>query len=151
MNVSRIFLAPLVGLFFACNGAAPPPSLPPPTTAQPAGAGSLAEPGAVSAPVPAAGEPKQEAPAPTPAAEGAPGNALTLAMLHALRGEKGNYFFSGASLRGALGMTALGAKGATLDELAKALAVDPDPAKNAAAAKAEGQAWKSAGGKAELA
>jgi serpin B len=72
-------------------------------------------------------------------------------MLHALKGEKGNYFFSGASLRGALGMTALGAKGTTLDEMARALALDPDPAKNAAAAKAENASWKTAAGKAELA
>jgi serpin B len=47
-------------------------------------------------------------------------------------------------------MVALGARGATLDEISKALGVDPDPAKNVAAAKAESQAWNSAAGKAEL-
>jgi serpin B len=47
-------------------------------------------------------------------------------------------------------MTSLGAKGATLDEMAKALGTDPDPTKNVAAAKAEGAAWKLGAGKAEL-
>ena len=79
-----------------------------------------------------------------------PENELTASLLRAFTAEKGNVFFSGASLRGALGMTALGAKGKTLDELAKTLSLDPDPAKNAAAAKAERAAWASAAGKAQL-
>lgn len=71
-------------------------------------------------------------------------------VLRSLHGEKGNLFFSGTSLRTALGMTALGARGKTLDEMAQTLGSDPDRAKNAAAAKAEVDAWKQAAGKAEL-
>jgi serpin B len=120
--------------------------LPPPTTAQPAPV--VAAPDTPPGPTPVA---TASTPDVSPiVADGAPGNAVTFAMLHSLRNEKGNYFFSATSLRGALGMTALGAKGPTLDELAKSLSVDPDPAKNAAAAKADDAAWKSAAGKAEL-
>lgn len=80
-----------------------------------------------------------------------PPNDLSLKVLSNLRGEKGNVFFSATSLRGALGMTALGAKGSTLEEMAKALAFEADPAANAAAAKKEVAAWKTGAGKAELA
>lgn len=91
---------------------------------------------------------KAVAPSAAPAAS--PGNELTAKMLQALKGEKGDLVFSATSVRGALGLAALGAKGATLDELSKALTLDPDPAKNGAAAKAEHDAWTSAAGKAEL-
>jgi serpin B len=79
-----------------------------------------------------------------------PGNELTLGMLRALRKEKGNVFFSSTSVRTALGMTALGAKGATLDEMAKALHVSADAAQNVDSAKKETASWRAAAGKAEL-
>ncbi len=77
-------------------------------------------------------------------------NELTFTLLRALESEKGNVFYSAASLRTALGMTALGARGKTLDELTRALYLAPDPTTNAAAAKREADEWKRAAGKAEL-
>lgn len=152
------FLLPLLVSFVAVAAAAgcgeqestappppPPPPPPPAMTAPP------------PPPAPSAASPSDSADAgATPAAQGAtypastPLNELTMNMMRALKGEKGNLFFSGASLRGALGMTALGAKGPTLDEMAKALAVDGTPAKNQANAKAERDAWTAAAGKATL-
>lgn len=58
---------------------------------------------------------------------------------------------SAASVRRALGVVYLGAKGETAREMAGALGFDPDPAKAAADAKAEAAAWEAATGKAELA
>jgi serine protease inhibitor len=147
MKFSSFLLASLALSPLAC-ASAPPPTLPPPTTAQPAPSGD-APPAATLPVAPVAPDAKPVEPSARDQ-EGAPGNALTLAMLHGLKNEKGNYFFSATSLRGALGMTALGAKGGTLDEMSRALAIDPDPARNAAAAKAESAGWKSAAGKAEL-
>ena len=130
----------------ACAESTPPiPSAPPPPATAEAPPAPLPSIDPRAAPTPPAQQTKQTFPASTP------GNELTLRMLQALRGEKGNHFLSGASLRGALGMATLGARGTTLDELAKSLSVDPDPAKNAAAAKREALAWKSGAGKAELA
>ncbi len=85
------------------------------------------------------------------ASTGTPANELALNLLQALKSEKGNVFFSSASVRSALGMTALGARGKTLDEMAEALHVSADPAKNVADASKESTAWKAAAGKAELA
>ena len=122
---------------------------PPPARGVQAPRGDLASVGAgtVSSASSPPADPMPADPPPPPETE----NAVTLAMLHALGAEKGNLFFSAVSLRAALGMTALGARGATLDELTKALALDPNPAKNAAAANAERLAWKSAAGRANLA
>jgi serpin B len=104
----------------------------------------------VSTPIAAPAEPKAD-PAAKPAfATSSRGNEFTMSMLRALHGEKGNVFFSGESLREALGMTALGAKGKTLEEMAQTLGVDADPAKNAANEKKELDAWRHAAGKAEL-
>ena len=140
------FLGCLAGLvaIVACGGdSTPPPAppMPPETATASAASPATAEATATTAP-PAPAKPTYP---PSTAV-----NELTLSMLRALRSEKGNVFFSGASIRDALGMTALGAKGKTLDELVKTLAVDPDPAKNAAAAKAERAAWTKAAGKATL-
>lgn len=131
----------------ACGTSEPPPQAPaaPPPPPAPAEVAPPAAPDAGSEAKPAA----QPSAAPSLPAS-SPGNELSLAMLRALRAEKGNFFLSGASLRGALGMAALGAKGKTLDEMAQALRVEADPAKNAGAAKAEASAWRAAAGKAEL-
>jgi len=96
-----------------------------------------------------------ETPVPAPVTETKPtakagNNELTANIMRALRGEKGNVFFSATSMRGALGMTALGAQGKTLEEMVQALGIASEPEKNAAAAKAEGTEWKQATGSAEL-
>ncbi len=77
-------------------------------------------------------------------------NDLTLALLRELEAEKTNVFFSATSLRTALGMTALGAQGATLEEMAQALHVNPDPRVNVTEAQREGAEWKRAAGIAKL-
>ena len=105
------------------------------------------------APPPTAGSDAAKAPPPEPAKPApatSPNNEVTLKLLHALKGEKKNLFYSGTSLRGVLGMAALGAQGPTLDELVQALAIDANPAKNAEAAKAETEAWTRAAGSSEL-
>jgi serpin B len=152
MKIRSFACVSALGFLFACGGSEPP-VLPPPTTTTP--------PAPVDTASVATAEPTRTADAGAPEAPKAleakvafppstPLNELTMATMRALHGEKGNLFFSGASLRTALGMTQLGAKGATLDEMAKTLNVDPDPAKNVAAAKSEMAAWKAAAGKAEL-
>lgn len=94
---------------------------------------------------PSSGAPGAEARAPITSQ-----NDFTLAMLRALEKERDNVFYSGTSLRSALGMTALGAKGDTLSEMTAALAVEADPAANVASAKREAAEWKRAAGKTEL-
>lgn len=133
----------------ACGGGEPQAATPAPAPAKP----SAVE----AAPATTAAAPATATPPPAPSATPAPSappstpaNELALGMLRALRTEKGNLFFSTASVRGALGMTALGAKGATLDEMAKALGVSADPAENVAGAKKEMAAFKTSAGKAEL-
>jgi serpin B len=97
---------------------------------------------ATAKPPPAAAKPALPSSTPT--------NELTMKALRLLRTEKGNLFFSGSSVRGALAMTALGAKGTTLDEMSKSLGVSADPAENVASAKKEAASWKSGAGKADL-
>lgn len=129
----------------ACVGDAPAPQSPSAPSAPPLA--SVTSPPAVAVATPAEAPkvaPKASYPASTP------GNEFAMSMLRALHDEKGNLFFSGESLRGALGLTALGAKGQTLTEMTQTLHLDLDPAKNAANEKAELAAWKRAAGKAEL-
>jgi serpin B len=148
MKLRTLIPLALCGLTLtACGGDAPPPQAPasPPAPPPAAVASAPADMPAVAPPV----EAPKVAAKPSYAAS-TPGNEFAMSMLRALHGEKGNVFFSGESLRGALGMTALGAKGQTLAELTQTLHLDPDPAKNAANEKAELAAWKRAAGKAEL-
>ncbi len=107
--------------------------------------------------------PAQAAPTPTSASASTPtsasgrlaadpaGNELTMGALHVLSNDAGNVFFSGTSLRGALGMTALGADGQTLAEMVAALHLDADPSGNVTHAQTEALLWKRAAGSAELA
>ncbi|MEO6576571.1 MAG: serpin family protein [Polyangiaceae bacterium] len=147
MKLRTLIPAALVGLTVAaCGGDAPVPQTP---TAPPAPPPSpvASTPVEVAPAAPTDGPmvtPKTASPASTP------GNDFAMTMLRALHGEKGNVFFSGESLRAALGMTSLGAKGQTLTEMTQTLHIDPDPAKNAANEKAVLAAWKQAAGKAEL-
>jgi serpin B len=138
----------LLALVTACAASEPAKRPAPPLAAEPPQAASEASPApapsSTTAPAPSA----PETPA-TPAATTSV-NELTVTLLRALESEKGNVFYSATSLRTALGMTALGARGKTLDELNRAMYLAPDPAANAAAAKREGEEWKRAAGKAEL-
>ena len=77
-------------------------------------------------------------------------DAFTFRMYGALKDGKGNLFFSGTSMRDALGMAYLGARGDTAREMALALALDPDAAKAADAAKKEREEWAGAAGKVQL-
>jgi serpin B len=70
-------------------------------------------------------------PAALPAA--ARGDLGFASLLHgALRKEPGNLFFSPASVRLAMAMTAMGARGKTAEELTRGLGLDKDPAATAA-------------------
>ncbi|MBS2019216.1 MAG: serpin family protein [Deltaproteobacteria bacterium] len=75
---------------------------------------------------------------------------FTLRLFGALRKTPGNLLFSGTSLRTALGVTYLGARGETAREMAGALSFPADAAAAAASAKEEGAAWEAAKGKAQL-
>jgi serpin B len=93
---------------------------------------------------------------PIPAAPPAPNaasasNDFNFAMYGALRGSKGNLFFSPTSMRQALGIAYLGARGDTAKEMSAALRLDGDALKSAAIAKAEVSDWQAARGAASLA
>jgi serpin B len=71
-------------------------------------------------------------------------------MYAKIRKANGNLFFSGTSLREALGVAYLGAKGDTATEMSSALRLDKDAAKSATSAKDEIAGWESARGGANL-
>jgi serpin B len=77
-------------------------------------------------------------------------NDFTFAMYGKARDRAGNVFFSGTSMREALGMAFVGARGNTASEMSSALHLDKDPRKSADAAKDEIGAFARARGKAEL-
>jgi len=83
---------------------------------------------------------------PKPGPSASPRSDFDFAMYGALRNEPGNLFFSGASMRQALGITYLGARGTTATEMATALHFDSDRAKSAAQAKDEIADWQAARG-----
>ncbi len=151
--LSRFTKATLALSLFGCARTSPPAAVaveasPAPTPAPQSVDSGVAAAEAVPSPVLADAAAPATSLAPTP---GKAVNDFALNTFKVLRTEKGNLFFSGESLRGALGMTALGAQGTTLSEMARTLGVDADPAKNAAAAHASRDAWKAAAGSAELA
>jgi serpin B len=101
---------------------------------------------------PAAAAPPTAPPAPPPANAAAPANTdFDFAMYGALRGGQGNLFFSGPSMRQALGVAYLGARGTTASEMSTALHFDGDRAKSATNAKDEIAGWQSARGASQLA
>ena len=77
-------------------------------------------------------------------------NAFTSKLYARMRRAPGNLMISGTSVRYALGIAYLGARGDTAREMSSALELPPEPAKAAALAKAESAAWQEARGKAEL-
>lgn len=64
---------------------------------------------------------------------------------------QGNLFFSGTSVRQALGVAYLGARNQTASEMSKAVRLDADLNKSAVSAKSEIGDWKNAKGEASLA
>lgn len=104
---------------------------------------------AAYAKAPPAPPPSPVAPAPA-LDDAAASNAFAFSMYGALRGRTGNLFFSGTSLRDALGVAYLGSRGDTAKELSTALRFDPDLAKTSAAAKTETSEWNLARGASEL-
>ncbi len=94
--------------------------------------------------------PKPAAPPPASSTDAAAANDFTFAMYGKIRQGGGNVFFSGPSLREALGIAYLGARGDTASEMSTALHLDPDASKSAASAKDEIAAWDAARGGAEL-
>lgn len=79
-----------------------------------------------------------------------PKSDFDFAMYDALKSKQGNLFFSPTSVRQALGIAYLGAKGTTATEMSKALHLDADRAKAAASAKDEIAGWQSARGGSQL-
>jgi serpin B len=78
-------------------------------------------------------------------------SAFDFATYGALKTEKGNLFFSGPSMREALGIAYLGARGSTASEMSKALRLDVDPSKSADDAKTEIADFNAAKGSASFA
>jgi len=77
-------------------------------------------------------------------------NAFTAKLYARLRRAPGNVMISGASVRHALALAALGARGDTAREMHATLQGPTDAAKQVAVAKAESAAWNDARGSAEL-
>jgi serpin B len=84
------------------------------------------------------------------AAEVRAANAFGFKLYRKTKRGAGNQLVSGTSLRSALGVAYLGARGATAREMASALDLPADASKAAEGAKADRAAWQAARGKAEL-
>jgi serpin B len=109
---------------------------------------------ALAAPANASATPPGPPPAPTPTPTTTVASAnvdFDFAMYGALRGKQGNLFFSAPSMRQALGIAYLGARGTTASEMSNALHFDADRAKSAASAKDELGGWQAARGASQLA
>lgn len=103
----------------------------------------------------AAAEPAASASAPSSASTAAveppnAANGLNAELLRAFGAAHQNVFFSAASLRAALGMVALGARGKTRAELSRALDLGAAREHDVEAAAAERARWRRAAGAAEL-
>jgi serpin B len=90
-------------------------------------------------------------PASPPAADAGPGNDFTFALYGKVKQGQDNVFVSGPSLREALGIAYLGARGSTAQEMSRAIHVDADADKSAAQAKVEIADFSRASGGATLA
>jgi serpin B len=139
-------LAALGLVMLGCGSPSAPANVAPVTSATPRAT-------AVDPPSPPSPSPST-APAPSatpePEADVRSANAFGWKIYGAVRKSPGNVMLSGTSLRSALAMAYLGAKGDTATEIATALGLDADPAKAALAARAETAAWQAARGQAEL-
>jgi serpin B len=88
---------------------------------------------------------------PSSAADARDARSFDFATYGALKTEKGNLFFSGPSMREALGIAYLGARGSTASEMSKALHLDTDASKSADDAKTEIADFNAAKGTASFA
>lgn len=84
-------------------------------------------------------------------ASSAGANDFAFATYGALKGKSGNLFLSPPSLRQALGVAYLGARGSTASEISAVLHLDTDRGRAAAQAKDEINGWQSARGASQLA
>lgn len=138
-------------LLAACQGGTPPPSG---TQTQPARPVEAADAGSLPSPSPStdAGVAATAA-AVTPASvatERAGSDAFSMALFRKVAEKGGNAMVSGTSLRDALGMTYLGARGKTAEELRKVLGLAETPDAAANQASVELKSWQAARGSAEL-
>jgi serpin B len=130
-------------LLFACDGKeGPPPAVPPAPSTTVAAAAPTASASAATA---GTGAPDPGSP-PTGAETTDGANIFAFRVFGKARSAEKNVFLGPTSLRAALAMATLGAKGATASELTAALSVESEPAKIADAAKRERGEWMSARG-----
>lgn len=128
----------LATIFGIGCAAATSPSVPPPTTAEPRVVQAAATAPSSSA-APTTVPPMTD----TPPAGGATANSasFTWSAYSALRGNATNYVFSGYSLRQALAMTALGARGQTKSEMDAVLGTQADPPEAAGPLHVANRIW----------
>lgn len=151
-----LLVALVLPLAAACGGGAAPATTSSPKTA-PSSASGIAAPFASAAPLaPAAsagnGAPNAAAPdlSVDAGADVKSTNAFTARLYARVKKAPGNVTFSGTSVRRALEIAYLGARGETAREMSSALGLPADPARASVLAKAETAAWQEASGKAEL-
>jgi serpin B len=159
--LSRVALAAAVATAAAACASepAPTPRAPDPAPAVPSPPPS---PPLVEALTPAASSAPPATPAPAPAKDAAAlsdaeehadvhaANAFTAKLYARVKRTPGNVMISGTSVRHALALAALGARGDTAREMVATLQVPEGAAKQVAIAKAESAAWQDARGSAEL-
>jgi serpin B len=157
-EIRHAALAAVVAFAAGCAASKPVGNIPPLTTARPEetsanapSAGNAAASSDASAPVASSG--------PSTSSSGLAGgdaedvraaNTFAWKIYERARKAPGNMMLSGPSLRTALAIPYLGAKGATATEMASALGLPSDPARAAEVAKLEATGWEEARGKAEL-
>ena len=142
----------------ACAGApapAPEPARPAASAAPTAASSALAASATPARSAAAGGNSTADAAAPADtSADGAAdvkaANAFTAKLYARVKKAPGNLMVSGTSVRHALEIAYLGARGDTAREMSAALELPPEPSKAAALAKSEDAAWQEARGKSEL-
>jgi serpin B len=159
-EIRHAALAAVVAFAAGCAASKPVGNIPPLTTARPdetsAGAPSASNAIAsdASAPVASGAAPASSgglAHAGADAEDVRAANTFAWKLYErARKAAPGNVMLSGPSLRTALAIPYLGAKGATATEMASALGLPSDPARAADLAKREAAEWQRARGKAEL-
>lgn len=90
-------------------------------------------------------------PTPRPVGSASSRSDFDFKMYGALKSKPGNLFFSAPSMRQALGIAYLGARGTTASEMSTALGFDADKSKSAANAKDDIAGWQTARGASQLA
>lgn len=156
---SALALALVVFATGCAGGSAAAPTPEPPRTTPPAdpppGLAASAAPVASAAPAATNGNGASDAGAPgdvsvDPQGDVKAANAFTARLYARVKKAPGNVLISGTSVRHALAIAQLGARGETAQEMSNALELPAEPAKTAALAKAETASWQEARGKAEL-